>query len=102
MTFRFSTYAKGLKPYNVLFFGSDEFSTICLQTMLQRSNMIRNVEVVLPYHMNQPLRTFAISNYLEIHRAPAHGESWKNWKVPEFDIGVVVSFVILILIIGFD
>ncbi|KAI8588971.1 formyl transferase [Geranomyces variabilis] len=94
-----------LRPHSVLFFGSDEFSILCLKRLhnaqLSRPNqVISHLEVVTPpdnprNKVSQvPLKLFAASVGLKVHSAPP--KSLRGWNIPEssnpFTLAVVVSF----------
>lgn len=81
------------QKYNVLYFGSDLFSTKCLNALLSKSSAINDVQVVVPFNQNQPLTKYALEKGLKFHRAPPHGSNWLEWKLPgSFDLAIVVSF----------
>ncbi|KAI8902611.1 formyl transferase [Globomyces pollinis-pini] len=94
--FSYRSFSSPSNPFNILFFGSDEFSIKTLTPLLKKNKLYSNLEVVLPYNQNQPLKAFASQNNLKCHRAPH--KTLKEWKPPIandgslFDLAVVVSF----------
>ncbi|KAJ3390557.1 hypothetical protein HDU92_000396 [Lobulomyces angularis] len=80
-----------LKKYNILFFGSDEFSIITLKRLLN-SDIVQNLQVVTTKSV--PLFNFS-KTFLNLHIPPQH--TLKSWEAPklngqDFDLAVVVSF----------
>ncbi|KND01044.1 methionyl-tRNA formyltransferase, partial [Spizellomyces punctatus DAOM BR117] len=95
------------RPYNILFFGSDEFSIASLRKLreeqvLNPGSIISHIEVVTPpdnprnKKAEVPLKEFAVKEGLTVHSAPP--KTLKDWTIPNpsypapFDLAVVVSF----------
>ncbi|KAJ3271516.1 hypothetical protein HDV01_006567 [Terramyces sp. JEL0728] len=80
--------------FNILFFGSDKFSSICLDKIYKSSTYSR-LEVVLPFHWETPLKKYASERNIKFHRAPL--KTLKEFDTRglsnvEFNLAVVVSF----------
>ncbi|KAI9003194.1 formyl transferase [Gaertneriomyces semiglobifer] len=106
--------SSGRRPYNILFFGSDEFSIICLENnvslVANPGSLISHLEVVTPpdnprnkvpqgserYCNPVPLKQYAETHRLPVHAAPR--KTLKGWEPQtassddKFDLAVVVSF----------
>lgn len=65
-------------PYRILFFGSDEFSATCLQTMLDKLEP-QSCEVVVPFAGSKIVESVARKRNLNVFKAPA--KSLKAWQV---------------------
>ncbi|KAI9105629.1 formyl transferase [Phlyctochytrium arcticum] len=104
---RLNTPSLVQKPYNILFFGTDEFSIICLDRLRREQlenpgKLVSNIEVVTPPDNPRnkiaqvPLRLFASKHDITSHYAPP--KSLRGWELPismtrtPFDLAIVVSF----------
>ncbi|KAJ3325246.1 hypothetical protein HDV06_005003 [Boothiomyces sp. JEL0866] len=90
-----------MKKFNILFFGSDRFSSICLDKIHKCTNYLMlaalysKLEVVLPFHWDTPLKKYALENEIAFHRAPL--KTLKEFDTRglsdvDFNLAVVVSF----------
>ncbi|RIA92201.1 formyl transferase [Glomus cerebriforme] len=109
----FNTTSKNFnqkQTYQILFFGSDNFSVESLKALINESKnpdtFVKSIEVVVPPDKKtgrgykeitqSQAKKFAQKHDLKIHEAPL--KSLEDWKIPtpnqttNFDIGVVVSF----------
>jgi len=92
-------------PWNVLFFGSDQFAlrTLSLLQDAKSNGLVEHLEVVCGPDSNPvkgksvgPVRSFAMRQHLKLHEVSS--SSIKKWECPilpngvNFDIGVVASF----------
>ncbi|KAJ3182213.1 hypothetical protein HDU85_003255 [Gaertneriomyces sp. JEL0708] len=95
------------RPYNILFFGSDEFSIICLEKLRAEKlanpgSLISHLEVVTPPdNPRNKIPQVPLKQYAETHRLPVHAaprKTLKGWEPQTassddtFDLAVVVSF----------
>ncbi|KAK5672663.1 hypothetical protein BDV3_004572 [Batrachochytrium dendrobatidis] len=92
--------------YNILYFGTDNFSVACFKSLLtKRESIIKNIQVVTPpdnlkakivTNQEVPLKRFCKQNGIQCVDAPP--KSLAGWQLPElpsgeaYDIAVVVSF----------
>ncbi|XP_076817569.1 methionyl-tRNA formyltransferase, mitochondrial-like [Clavelina lepadiformis] len=81
------------KPYNVLFFGTDDYALHCLKRLKSdfekvpgTHKAVKKLEVVCLSQANVPVKKFALSNNLPLHTWPYMP------KNHTFDVAVVVSF----------
>ncbi len=87
----FSTAFISLK-YNILFFGSDEFSLTCLKELVKNNHLIKNLQVISAQNSVSSLPKFTHLENIPTFRAPP--KTLKGWDIPSgnYDFGVVVSF----------
>ncbi|KAJ3345626.1 hypothetical protein HDU91_007292 [Kappamyces sp. JEL0680] len=82
-------------PFNILYFGSDEFSAQCLSGLLgHRQKLIKHLELVVPASGSRVMQDVAEKHGINFYHAPKN--SLSGWKIPNrsvsFDLAVVVSF----------
>jgi methionyl-tRNA formyltransferase len=83
------------KPYNILFFGSDNFSKLCLEKLISKEHLVKNLDIITPHEFCKPIVQIAKEKQIAFFKAPAIKEDWKDWKLPKnypYDLAVVVSF----------
>ncbi|KAJ3315890.1 hypothetical protein HDV04_000097 [Boothiomyces sp. JEL0838] len=90
-----------MRKLNILFFGSDRFSSICLDKIykctigLKVASVYSKLEVVLPFHWETPLKKYATEKGIAFHRAPLKSLKefdTKGLSDADFNLAVVVSF----------
>lgn len=83
-----STYSKP-PPYNVLFFGTDDFALASLKKLHRKTSLVKNLEVVVLPRKGKSkcaVEMFADDNDILLH-------TWdKLAEFKPYDLGVVVSF----------
>jgi hypothetical protein len=68
-----------LQKFNIIFFGSDQFSRICLNALLREKEIVRNIEIVVPSTGSLVMETIAKDNHIKLHYAPP--KSLVGWPV---------------------
>ncbi|KAH6578035.1 hypothetical protein BASA50_000223 [Batrachochytrium salamandrivorans] len=102
----FSNTTTQLTKYNILYFGTDDFSVTCLEAILKkRDSIIKSIQVVTPpdninakltRNREVPLKQFCKSSNIVCEDAPP--KTLSGWQLPSpingdsFDIAIVVSF----------
>ena len=68
-------------PYNILFFGSDEYSAICLRTMIEKLEL-KNIDIVVPHSGSPQIESICKKYNLPLPiKAPP--KTLRMWKVLE-------------------